>query len=75
MGLLGLIPDDIYRNRYNKSVKVKARKIAKFMRIVSIANGISTGNKGDYIVRNLSNGDIYFMRAQLFQDEFERAYV
>lgn len=66
---------DLYRNRFNRSVKVRARKIAKFMRIVSVASGISTGNTGDYIVRDLANGDIYFMRAQLFTEEFEPAYV
>jgi hypothetical protein len=66
---------DIYRNRDNPSHKVRARKIGKFMQSVSIVSGITHGNVGDYIVRNLSNGEISFMRGQLFEVEFERAYV
>lgn len=60
---------DIYRNRFT-SERVEAMKLSRFVRFVSILSGISTGNKGDYVVRDLKNGNTYTVRGPLFEYEF-----
>jgi len=61
----------LYKSRYD-GTRLYAKKIARFMQTMSMTKGIVHGLAGDYIVRDCRSGDISFIRADVFEDEFER---
>ena len=67
---MGLASTFIHKE--DKYTIVEARKLDRFTRIVTISRGIMTGNKGDYIIRDVNEGDFYIMRGPLFEYEFTK---
>lgn len=60
-----------YKNKFD-GTKVYAQKVGHFMQLVSVLRGVTHGQAGDYLVRDQRNGDMYFMRAKLFEYEFQK---
>jgi len=58
-----------YRNKIYSNEIVEAEKLAKPVRLITITNGILSGRKGFYLVRD--NYELKIERPEVFEAEYE----